>query len=109
MTFANPAHHTGDQPQAMQGSMMSEGMMSGDMMGGGMMHPDMMIIMLDTDGDGSLSLEEFQSMHERMFNYMDANKDGKLEASELGGHPDGEHPCHDADADTQSDKDADKE
>ena len=96
MAFANPAHHTGDTAPA-QGAMMSEGMMSGNMMGKGMMsggmmgsgmmmHPDMMIVMLDTDGDGSLSLEEFQSMHERMFTYMDKNKDGKLEASELANH-----------------------
>lgn len=91
MAFANPAHHTGD-PAPAQGAMMSEGMMSGNMMGKGMMgggmmmHPDMMIVMLDTDGDGSLSLAEFQSMHERMFTYMDKNKDGKLEASELANH-----------------------
>nr|WP_319483056.1 EF-hand domain-containing protein [uncultured Cohaesibacter sp.] len=89
--FANPAHHPNQPPHMMHGEMMSEGMagnamMSGGMMGGGMMNPDMMIVMLDTDGDGSLSLEEFQNLHARMFSYMDKNKDGKLEASELAAH-----------------------
>jgi Ca2+-binding EF-hand superfamily protein len=48
--------------------------------------------MLDTDGDGSLSLEEFQSLHARMFAYMDKNKDGKLEASEFAAHHAGSMP-----------------
>ncbi|TLP42301.1 EF-hand domain-containing protein [Cohaesibacter sp. CAU 1516] len=90
VAFANPAHHPDQAPQAMQGDLMPGNMMSGKMMGnnmaGGMMNPAMMIVMLDTDGDGSLSLEEFQSMHERMFAFMDKNKDGKLEASEFASH-----------------------
>ncbi|WP_244444212.1 EF-hand domain-containing protein [Lutibaculum baratangense] len=56
----------------------------GMMMGGGMMGPQMMIIMMDTDGDGKLSLEEFQSMHARMFGYLDENGDGQLEMDEMG-------------------------
>lgn len=104
---ANPAHHPDGEIGAgaggmMQGEMMKGGMMQGGMMqggmaqggmmqgggmmGGGMMNPDMMIIMLDTDGNGSLSLEEFQAMHERMFRYLDANGDGSLDASELANH-----------------------
>ncbi|TLP42351.1 EF-hand domain-containing protein [Cohaesibacter sp. CAU 1516] len=74
-TFANPAHHPDQAPKAMQGDMMAN-----------MMNPAMMIVMLDTDGDGSLSLDEFQSMHQRMFAYMDKNKDGKLQASEFASH-----------------------
>lgn len=90
--FANPAHHPDQTAKTMQGDMMSKGMMGSPMMSqtmmsqSMMMNPDMMIVMLDTDGDGSLSLEEFQSMHERMFAYMDKNKDGKLEASEFASH-----------------------
>ena len=98
--FANPAHHPDQAAKTMQGDMMSKGMMGSPMMSqsvmsqGMMMNPDMMIVMLDTDGDGSLSLEEFQSMHERMFAYMDKNKDGKLEASEFASHhaPSMPHP-----------------
>nr|WP_321982716.1 hypothetical protein [uncultured Cohaesibacter sp.] len=90
--FANPAHHPDQAAKTMQGDMMSKGMMGSPMMSqtmmsqGMMMNPDMMIVMLDTDGDGSLSLEEFQSMHKRMFAFMDKNKDGKLEASEFASH-----------------------
>ena len=95
--FANPAHHPDQAAKTMQGDMMSKGMMGSPMMSqsmmsqsmmsqGMMMNPDMMIVMLDTDGDGSISLEEFQSMHERMFAFMDKNKDGKLEASEFASH-----------------------
>ena len=42
----------------------------GDMMGPGMMGPGMMrmmLIVMDTDGDGALSLEEVQAVHARMF------------------------------------------
>nr|WP_319516855.1 EF-hand domain-containing protein [uncultured Cohaesibacter sp.] len=90
--FANPAHHPDQAAKTMQGDMMSKGMMGSPMMAqsmmsqGMMMNPDMMIVMLDTDGDGSLSLKEFQSMHERMFAFMDKNKDGQLEASEFASH-----------------------
>ena len=43
----------------------------------------MMIVMLDTDGDGMLSLEEMQAVHARMFKAMDVNKDGRLTAEEM--------------------------
>jgi uncharacterized protein YhfF len=31
-----------------------------------------------TDGDGAISLQEFQAAHERIFKAMDTNKDGRL-------------------------------
>lgn len=52
------------------------------MQGQGMMIP-MMMAMMDTDGDGALSLQEVQAVHARMFNFIDSNKDGKVTAAEV--------------------------
>jgi Ca2+-binding EF-hand superfamily protein len=45
------------------------------MMGPAMMR--MMLTLMDTDGDGTVSLSEFQAAHERMFKAMDGDKDGR--------------------------------
>ena len=39
--------------------------------------------MMDSDGDGTVSLQEFQAAHERIFKAMDANKDGRLTVDEV--------------------------
>lgn len=81
-----------------QPGMMSPGMM-GRRMDQGMMQPDMMGAMpmmsmrghmikimfaiADTDGDGALSFEEITAIHKRIFDQVDANKDGKVTSEEV--------------------------
>jgi hypothetical protein len=43
----------------------------------------MLMIMVDTDGDGTLSLAEVQAVHARVFNYADGDDDGKLTLEEM--------------------------
>jgi Ca2+-binding EF-hand superfamily protein len=70
--------------------MMGHGMMGHGMVGRGMYR--IMFALMDTDGDGTLSFEEFQAAHAKIFKAMDANKDGKLTLEEIeifmrGGSP----------------------
>lgn len=70
-----------------QGGMMGRGMMGGGMMGGGAVGTPIMMRMIfslmDSDGDGAVTLQEFQSAHERIFKGMDGNKDGRLTQEEM--------------------------
>ena len=66
-------------PGAPAGTMAFE--MMGPGMGGGMVR--MMMILMDSDGDGAVSLQEFQAGHERMFKAMDVDKDGRLTLEEV--------------------------
>ena len=43
----------------------------------------MMFALMDADGDGTISLQEFQAAHERIFSAMDSNKDGKVTLEEM--------------------------
>jgi EF hand len=66
--------------------MMGRGMMGGGMMGSAMGHSIMMRMifsLMDSDGDGTISLQEFQAAHERIFKGMDSNKDGRLTEEEM--------------------------
>jgi EF hand len=79
------------------GMMDREGMRGGAMARGGMMGPGtrgqdapihsmmmhMIFALMDADGDGTLSLQEFQAAHERIFKAMDSNKDGRLSFEEM--------------------------
>jgi hypothetical protein len=51
-------------------------------MGHGMMMR-MLFALMDSDGDGTISLQEFQAAHERIFKAMDASKDGRLTLEEI--------------------------
>jgi EF hand len=68
--------------------MMGRGMMGGGMMGGGrgvMGSLPMRIIfsLMDADGDGTVSLQEFQAAHERIFKAMDTDHDGTVTFEEM--------------------------
>jgi hypothetical protein len=78
----------GMMSRGMMGRGMMEGAMMGHgMMGGGAMGPPimlrMMFALMDSDGDGTISLQEFQVAHERIFKAMDSNKDGRLTLEEV--------------------------
>ena len=69
--------------------MMQGGMGGGTMgrqergpIGAGMMMR-MMFSLMDADGDGSISLQEFQAAHDRIFRGMDQNKDGRVTMEEM--------------------------
>jgi len=74
----------------MCGGMMGRGMMGRGTMGSGMMGGHMgspmmfrMMFALMDDGDGQISLQEFQAAHERIFKAMDRNKDGQVTQEEM--------------------------
>jgi EF hand domain-containing protein len=84
----------GDHPGMMgdHSGMMGHGMIGGayghhdlsrdrEVMGPMMMR--MIFSLMDADGDGKLSLQEFQAAHERIFKAMDANKDGFVSLEEM--------------------------
>ncbi|PDT12506.1 EF-hand domain-containing protein [Rhizobium sp. M1] len=73
----------------MPGGMMGRNMMQSGMMGGMPMmgmRGSMMKIMFavaDTSGDGALSFDEVTAVHRRIFDSVDANKDGKVAPEEI--------------------------
>jgi hypothetical protein len=72
-------HHGG------MGMGMGQGMMDRGM-GGGMGHRAMMQVvfaMMDADGNGTLSLQEVQDAHARIFAHMDADDDGEVTKGEI--------------------------
>jgi predicted lipid-binding transport protein (Tim44 family) len=91
-TSANPHHPDttvaqAAPPSGMTGPGMMGGMMQHHMMGQGMMGRSghMMKIMFavaDVNGDGALSFEEVTTIHKRIFDRVDVNRDGKVTPEE---------------------------
>jgi Ca2+-binding EF-hand superfamily protein len=52
----------------------------------------MIFSLMDNDGDGTVSLEEFKAVDERIFRGMDANKDGRLMQEEIQAFIQGSSP-----------------
>jgi hypothetical protein len=80
--------------QAVMGGMDERGGMMGRRGMMGMMRPGpsgqhqgmmmrIMFALMDADGDGAISLQEFQAVHERLFKAMDSTKDGRLNLEEM--------------------------
>jgi len=94
-TSAQATTPSGTGDPAVQGGQPGQlGMMGPGMTGQGAMermpmmamHAPMMKIMFaiaDTDGDGGLSFEEVSAIHKRIFDKVDANKDGKVVPDEI--------------------------
>ena len=93
--IAASAQAPGTQPTP-SGPMMQQHDPHGGMMGGGMMGYGMMghgrghgmvariiFSLMDADGDGTVSLQEFQAAHERIFKAMDADHDGTVSFEEM--------------------------
>ena len=73
----------GMMDHGMMGHHMMEGMMGHDTAGTPPVIFRVMFALIDTDSDGTISLQEFQTAHEHIFKAMDTNKDGKLTLEEI--------------------------
>lgn len=90
---AMPDQDRGDRPEmrgdAMRDGMRGDRMRGRDRMRGMMRHRQMMMKIMfaiaDADNDGALSFEEISTIHRRIFDKVDANRDGKVTPEEIQG------------------------
>ena len=83
MTPPPDQHHPQQTTPGQEGSGVGQGMMGRGMMMGPPIMMRMIFALMDADGDGTISLQEFQAAHERIFKAMDSNKDGRLTPEEM--------------------------
>jgi hypothetical protein len=74
-------HHMMDY--GMMRGMMQPGMMGGMPMMRARWHMKIMFAIADADGDGALSFEEIAAIHKRIFDNVDADKNGKVTPEEI--------------------------
>jgi hypothetical protein len=79
----HPMASGGMMGHGMMGGMPAGGFMGGRAMRGGPLPMRIIFALMDSDGDGTISLQEFQAAHEKLFRAMDANKDGSLTLQEM--------------------------
>ena len=73
-----------DQDLSHHGAMMGGGMMGhGHGMMGHSMAMRIIFSLMDADGDGKLTLQEWQTAHERIFKEMDTDHDGTVTLEEM--------------------------
>jgi len=63
--------------------MMGRGMMGTSTSGRPPIMMRIMFALIDTDSDGTISLQEFQAAHERIFKVVNTDKDGKIDLEEM--------------------------
>ena len=91
---ANAEESMGDRGHEYHGMMGHGGIMGCGMMGrrgmmggGGMMRRGaamrFIFALMDSDSDGTVSLQEFQAAHEKIFKAMDTDKDGTITLEEI--------------------------
>ena len=69
--------------RGMIGQGMGRGMSRPTAMMGGPFMMRIVFILMDSNGDGAISLQEFQIAHKQIFKAMDSNKDGRLTLDEM--------------------------
>ena len=80
----SPGFHGEGHAMMGQCGMMGHGrMMHGDGTMGRGVAMRVIFALMDSDGDGTVSLQEFQAAHEKIFKAMDTDKDGTLTLEEI--------------------------
>jgi Ca2+-binding EF-hand superfamily protein len=73
----------GDHPGMMGGHPRIVGMMGRDYRHHGSVMARIIFSLMDADGDGKLTLQEWQAAHERIFKAMDTDHDGTVTLEEM--------------------------